>query len=664
MNAVLPPARAPQGHPLGDAQLLPADASRAPKLSVIIPTLGRPDYLWSTVRQLLRQSFADFEIFVIDQSESAEADLAAQRFIVGCPDPRVRYVRLSTKGSPNAKNEGIALARAEILLFLDDDVILLSRDFLAAHIACYDNPAVGGVGGRVVERRIVPNARRTLSYITWGGRTVENLLGTRPCRLRSVKGANMSFRACVFRQTGGFDRRYAGNALLEEADVSSRVVAAGWTLMFEPRAELLHLSASGGGQRRVGGAEASEWFRFRNTGYYVVKHRGFLGLLPFSATFAAIAASRAWRWRSPSALLTLARAAREGVAAAALGSDDAIPYETHVHPSAIDRMRSEAPAGPLPVLNASEAESAATIQQATAPRVTLVLMARTHPDHALETTRQILDQSFSDFELLVLHQSDEASAEHLRLQLDQLGDSRVCFLHLLPLGVAYARNEGLKQRRGQIVLFLEEDVIFLGRDFIESHVRAFDDPSVGGVAGRTVERRQAPRLGTALTRGFFGYPAVGELNGTEPGAVEVVTGTNISIRADILEQIGGFDRRLSGAQDLADADMSTRIRRAGWKLRFEPRAEVLHVEASAKPRYAQSRLREECRRLYASAYYIGKHRDIIGWPKVLANLAALRLRLAWRRRRLRTLKSLIDGLRTGRSALRNNPVGILSRFLA
>jgi GT2 family glycosyltransferase len=232
-------------------------------------------------------------------------------------------------------------ARAETLLFLDDDVILLSSDFLGAHVTCYDNPSVGGVGGRVVERLIVPNARRTVSYITWGGRTVENLTGSQPCTLRSVKGANMSFRACVFRQIGGFDRQYKGNALLEEADVSSRVVAAGWTLLFEPRAELVHLSASSGGQRGIGGAETSDWFRFRNTAYYVAKHRGYLGLPPFFATFAAIAGSRALRLRATAPLLTLARAVGEGIAAAALGPDDAIPYDTPVDATAIKNAEME-----------------------------------------------------------------------------------------------------------------------------------------------------------------------------------------------------------------------------------------------------------------------------------------------------------------------------------
>jgi len=295
-----------------------------PRLSVVIPTLNRPDHLRATVRQVLEQRFTDCEVLVIDQSPPCVAQAQAARLAAEFSDPRLHYHWLEARGTPNAKNEGIARSGGEIILFLDDDVILLSPEFLDAHVARYADPAVGGVGGRVVERRIRPNARRTVSRVTRGGRTVENLLGQSPCTLESVKGANMSFRARVFAELGGFDRRYTGTALLEEADLAFRVTDAGWTLVFEPRAELLHLSIPTGGVR-VGDAQRTEWFRFRSTAYYVAKNRGRIGLLPFAATFGMIAGWRAVRWRSPGALPALVRAAYEGIRTARLGPDDALP---------------------------------------------------------------------------------------------------------------------------------------------------------------------------------------------------------------------------------------------------------------------------------------------------------------------------------------------------
>ena len=223
----------------------------------------------------------------------------------------------------NARNEGLAQARAPIVLFLDDDVVLLSADFLSAHLEAYADPKVGGVCGRVIERSIVPNARRTVSRITWGGRTVENLLGTEPCPIQSVKGANMSFRVAVF-DAGGFDRRYIGTALLEEADMAWRVARRGWNLVFEPRAELLHLSAPSGGVRKENALDKEYW-RFRSTAYFVRKNRGRLGVPPFLLTFGMIAVKRFMRWPSPGTLTTLWRGTQDGLRAARNPPDDSIP---------------------------------------------------------------------------------------------------------------------------------------------------------------------------------------------------------------------------------------------------------------------------------------------------------------------------------------------------
>ena len=252
---------------------MPAQALRQNtdcRMTVIVPTLNRHDTLRGTLRQLFTQRLQHFEIIVLDQSEHALALEECKRVREEFPDPRLQYLVLDQPGLANARNEGLAQARAPIVLFLDDDVVLLSADFLSAHLEAYADPKVGGVCGRVIERSIVPNARRTVSRITWGGRTVENLLGTEPCPIQSVKGANMSFRVAVF-DAGGFDRRYIGTALLEEADMAWRVARRGWNLVFEPRAELLHLSAPSGGVRKENALDKEYW-RFRSTAYFVRKN--------------------------------------------------------------------------------------------------------------------------------------------------------------------------------------------------------------------------------------------------------------------------------------------------------------------------------------------------------------------------------------------------------
>lgn len=294
-----------------------------PELSVIVPTLNRGRLFHDTVRQVVRQRFTDFELVLVDQSDPA-ARAANEALVDELSDPRIRYLHLAVRGLPNARNEGLARVSGRVVVFLDDDVILLDEGFFDAHLAAYADERVGGVTGRIVERAVRPNTRDTASAISAGGRTLTNLWGTTACDLPTLKGANMSYRATVFAQVGGFDRNYTGTALLEDSDFSERVRLAGWRLRFEPAAELVHLSAPSGGVR-VEDALRYEHWRFRNTAYFMLKNRGPAAFPRFLATFTGIAVARAAAWKDPAVVGRLLGALREGVEAWRRGADQDIP---------------------------------------------------------------------------------------------------------------------------------------------------------------------------------------------------------------------------------------------------------------------------------------------------------------------------------------------------
>ena len=289
-------------------------------VSIVIPSYNRPAILQDTIAQVLRQPFRNYELWVIDQSGTDDAQANA-KYVEELGDPRLHYLHLNQTGLPNARNEALVRTRGEIVLFLDDDVILLSEDFISAHLDAYQDPAVGGVVGRHVERSLRINSRRTACHVSWSGRTIFNLFGTERVEVRSCKGSNMSFRMAVVNEVGGFDRR---TEMLEETDYSTRVRAAGWHLIFEPSAEVVHLSSPAGGVRRQNKLQA-ECRRFELTAYYVGKHRGFLGVASFVITFSLIACMRAVRFRSFSTIPVLYKAMFKGFAKVRKGPDQLLP---------------------------------------------------------------------------------------------------------------------------------------------------------------------------------------------------------------------------------------------------------------------------------------------------------------------------------------------------
>lgn len=88
-----------------------------PKVSVIIPAYNAAETIGRTIQSVLRQTFRDFEIVVID--DGSTDDTAARVAALG--DPRIHLRSYENARLPAARNRGIAAARGEYLAFLDAD---------------------------------------------------------------------------------------------------------------------------------------------------------------------------------------------------------------------------------------------------------------------------------------------------------------------------------------------------------------------------------------------------------------------------------------------------------------------------------------------------------------------------------------------------------------
>ncbi len=114
-----------------------------PFVSVIIPTHNRARLLERAVQSVLRQTFRDFEIIIIDDASTDEtAGLVEQKF--SHVPVALRYVRSEESiERSRARNRGIALAAGKLIACLDDDDEYLP-EFLAM-LAGYmrEHPRIG-----------------------------------------------------------------------------------------------------------------------------------------------------------------------------------------------------------------------------------------------------------------------------------------------------------------------------------------------------------------------------------------------------------------------------------------------------------------------------------------------------------------------------------------
>src|SRR5690348_9715426 len=88
----------------------------APRASVVIPTYNAAGFIHRTISSVLDQDFDDIEVIVVDDGSTDATASIVETF-----DDRVRLIRQSNAGVAAARNRAIAVARGELVAFLDHD---------------------------------------------------------------------------------------------------------------------------------------------------------------------------------------------------------------------------------------------------------------------------------------------------------------------------------------------------------------------------------------------------------------------------------------------------------------------------------------------------------------------------------------------------------------
>lgn len=283
------------------------------RISLVVPTLDRPDAVYNLLRHLEHQSVPPAEIVVVDQSVREDARLAGY----AASRPGVRVLRLAERGLPNARNVGARTAAHPLVLFLDDDVIP-DRDLVRFHAEAYRDPGVAGVGGRVAGGYDV-DAGGVGTFRPSSARVVRNFGSSAPADVDHLPGGNMSFRREVFDLVGGFDRSYGGSAIGEETDFCLRARRAGLRLVFEPRASVEHLHLPTGGCREPRFEDWLYWHA-HNAMLFALRHGRPSGWPVFVAGRIARFALFAVERGSPALLATGLRGLVRGMATHAQGA--------------------------------------------------------------------------------------------------------------------------------------------------------------------------------------------------------------------------------------------------------------------------------------------------------------------------------------------------------
>lgn len=119
----------------------PAAKAEAPAVSVILPVHDRAGAIGDAVRSVLAQSFAAWELIVVDDGSGDAIEAAMAPFLA---DPRIRFLRQARAGAAAARNRALASARGALIAYLDSDNWWFP-EFLAAAVALFAAEPEAGI---------------------------------------------------------------------------------------------------------------------------------------------------------------------------------------------------------------------------------------------------------------------------------------------------------------------------------------------------------------------------------------------------------------------------------------------------------------------------------------------------------------------------------------
>ncbi len=122
-----------------------------PQVSVVMPVYNGEMYLAEAIDSILEQTFADFELLVVDDGSTDESAAIVQ----ACKerDSRIRFIQLARNvGMADARNRGVAAATGQYIAMMDSDDISLPQRLQKQVAFLQSRPDIGalGAGARVM----------------------------------------------------------------------------------------------------------------------------------------------------------------------------------------------------------------------------------------------------------------------------------------------------------------------------------------------------------------------------------------------------------------------------------------------------------------------------------------------------------------------------------
>ena len=633
-------------------------------VTIVIPTYGRPAALLQTLEALLALDYPRdrWEAVVVDDGSPEDIQEPVRAWIERTGAP-VRLFRQLNAGPAAARNRGAAEARGRYLIFIDNDV-LVQPDFLRLHLTALETHPKAWIGGRVRQPRQLQETPFGRFRDRAHERFHESFDGSKLQETVWITTQNLSLPRADFEELGGFDQSFT-IASSEDWELGFRARSLGIRMLYHAGITVLHndwaidLPRFCERQRLYSYSDVLLWRKYGDA----------IARAPMVRENSPI------EWGSDPPRL-IAKKAGKRLLAGAVGRaallawcrlTEQVAPDTWLNRRAYDLAIGAAiyrgvrgglrryPGIEAPIIDQSGAPAATTSLGADPATVVASVVIPTHNRSALVVaTLKELARVRRDPALWEVVVVDDGSADDTEAVVQSWVESAPFSLRYVKqsnAGPAAARNRGASVARGDVLIFLDDD-IEVQPDFVDQHVKAVVTNPGCWITGRIMhpaELRKTPfgEYRNAVWERFHEQQLPGRLCDSPGGSA-----ANLSLPAADFRQLGGFDESFTTPSS-EDWDLTLRARQQGIRVLYHSGIRTLHSD------WASVSLDQFCerQRIYSVA-------DALLWRKYGA--ASPRRTVIWRNAPVEWGKEpagLI--LRKGAKALLATPPGqVLLRRLA
>jgi len=218
--------------------------------------------------------------------------------------------------------------------------------------------------------------------------------------------------------------------------------------------------------------------------------------------------------------------------------------------------------------------------------MSVIIPTHNRPDLLRNTIKSVLEQNFENYEIIVVDnacsQDTEKIARSFAIDLHQRSVGYICEPHP---GLHNARHAGARAAKGDILLYIDDDVV-ADKDLLIETFKYYEDPSVGCVGGKILPKWEIEPPDWIKSFPKWYLSILDDEDG--PKEVQWLYGCNFSIRRELLFNLGGFnpdafgDRKLWWYRGDGEIGLLRKVHHAGKKVLYNPKAIVWHFIPCAR----------------------------------------------------------------------------------